>query len=84
MVAALSDNSVDRKIFFVINILMFDSAWCLVMTQIQFSLIKKNTRYPHPLRPIISHFYFTTKPTHRSNLVAIYSKGITSCSAHVA
>ena len=28
--------------FLVSNILMFDSAWCLVMAQIQFSLIKKN------------------------------------------
>ena len=27
--------------FFVNNILIFDSAWCLVMAQIQFSLIKK-------------------------------------------
>ena len=33
--------SVSKRRFLVNNILMFGSAWCLVMVQIQFSLIKK-------------------------------------------
>ena len=37
----LTPESVGR--FLVNNMLMFDSAWCLVMVQIQFSLIKKRT-----------------------------------------
>ena len=35
----LTPESIGR--FLVNNILMFDSAWCLIMEQIQFSLIKK-------------------------------------------
>ena len=41
---------------------MLDSAWCLVMAQIQFSLIKKKIGRPEhllspdPLHPITSHF----------------------------
>ena len=49
--------------FLVNNILMFGSAWCLVMAQIQFSLIKKakigrpeHLLTLHPLHPITSHF----------------------------
>ena len=37
---SLSDTRVNRKIP-LNNILMFDSAWCLVLAQIKFSLIKK-------------------------------------------
>ena len=51
---------------FLVNNILFDSAWCLVMAQIQFSLIKKqrldiqNTSLlPTPLRPITSHFWLT-------------------------
>ena len=45
------------------NIFMFGSAWCQVIVQIQFSLIKKiktgrpkHSLTPHPLRSITSHF----------------------------
>ena len=59
------------------NILMFGSAWCLVMVQIQFSLIKKNKigssehslTPPHPpnhltlpLRPITSYLCLRITP----------------------
>ena len=55
--------------FPVNNILMFDSAWCLVMVQIQFSLIKVNKDWtsrtlatsPAPVRPITFHFCLTLK-----------------------
>ena len=51
---------------FLVNIILFGTAWCLVMAQIQFSL-KKNLKIgrskhslhhplPTPLRPITSHF----------------------------
>ena len=50
--------------FLANNILMFGSAWCLVMAQIQFSLIKKmdhctsgTVAHPHPLYRITSHLY---------------------------
>ena len=59
--------------FLANNILMLGSAWCLVMAQIQFSLMKKRlgdwtpktltTPTPHPLlRPITSHFCLTPPP----------------------
>ena len=60
--------------FLVNNILMFGSAWCLVMAQIQFSLIKKNKDWtsitlsnspPPPFPPLhsrASHFYLTYPP----------------------
>ena len=54
---------------FVNNILMFGSAWCLVMTQIQFSLMKKikiglteHLLTPHPLRPMTSNFSLIPHP----------------------
>ena len=52
--------------FLVKNVLMFGSAWCLFMAQIQFSLIKKikigrpeHLQMPHPLYLITSHFCLT-------------------------
>ena len=55
--------------FLVNNMLMFCSAWCLVMAQIQFSLIKKaktgrpeSSLTPHPLHPITYHFFLTPPP----------------------
>ena len=55
--------------FLVDIILMFGSAWCLVMVQIQFSLIKKKKiRRPehsltlHPVSPITSHFCLNPSP----------------------
>ena len=56
--------------FLVNNTLIFGSAWCLVMAQIQFSLIKKiktgrqeQSLNPHSLRPITSHFCLTPSPS---------------------
>ena len=56
--------------FLVNNVLMFGSAWCLVVAQIQFSWIKKikvglpdHSLTPHPLRPITSYFCITLFPT---------------------
>ena len=44
--------SESKRRFLVNNILMFGSVWCLVMAQIQFSLIKKNIGRPeHLLTP---------------------------------
>ena len=55
--------------FLVNNILMFSSTQCLVMPQIQFSLIRKikigrpeHPLTPTPLRPVTSHFSLTPPP----------------------
>ena len=55
-----------KRRFLVNNILMFGSAWCLVMAQIQFSLTKKikdwtsrTLTIPHSLLQITSRFYLT-------------------------
>ena len=64
--------------FLVNNVLMFGSAWCLIITQIQFSLIKRNKCWtsrtlatmslattPPFLRPITSHSCLTPHPVSR-------------------
>ena len=64
---SLSDVRVKRvRSQFLVNNILFGSAWCLVKAQIQFSLIKKikigrpeHSLTPHPLRPIASHFFLT-------------------------
>ena len=63
--------------FLVNNILMFGSAWCLVMAQIQFSLIKKikigrpeHSLTPHPVRPITSHFSLP-QPPHKVDVICV-------------
>ena len=52
---------------YLVNNVLFGSAWCLVMAQIQFSLLKKiktgrpeHLLTPLFLRPITSHFCLTT------------------------
>ena len=64
--------SVSKGRFFVSNILMFGSAWCLVIAQIQFFLIKENKDWtsrelPTLLRPIKSYFCFSPPPATLSN-----------------
>ena len=53
--------------FWVTNILMFDSAWCQVMAQIQFSLIKKSCTFrilvTSPPSYIRYHLIFTSPPS---------------------
>ena len=59
--------SESKRRFLVSNIL-FGSAWCLVIAQIQFSLIKKIGRSEHllhpptPLRLTRTYFYLTPTP----------------------
>ena len=55
---------------------MFDSAWCLVMKQIQLSLIKKikirrpgHSLRPNPLRPITFHFCLPPPPTFKMDVI---------------
>ena len=55
---------------FLVNNILFGTAWCVVMTEIQFSLIKQITIEPpehlltsHPLHRITSHFCLTPHPT---------------------
>ena len=52
--------------FWVTNILMFDSAWCQVMAEIQFSLIKKSCTFrilvTSPPSYIRCHLIFTSPP----------------------
>ena len=51
---------------YLINNILSGSVWCLVMVEIQYSLIKKikigrpeHSLTPYPLRPITSHFCLT-------------------------
>ena len=56
---------------------MFGLAWCLVMAQNQFSLIKKKIGLPelsltsHPLRPITSHFCLNPPPPLKVEVICI-------------
>ena len=63
--------------FLVNNILVFGSARCLVMAEIQFSLNKnkdwtpRTLATPHPLHPITSHFCLTPSPPQRGHHMCI-------------
>ena len=62
----LTPESIGR---FLVNNILFHSAWCLVMAKIQFSLIKKikigspeHSLPPHPQRPITFDFWLSPHP----------------------
>ena len=58
---------------------MFGSAWCLVMSQIQFSLIKKKRKIGSPehwlpltpIRPITSNFCLTIQPPLKMSIIFV-------------
>ena len=60
----LTPESIAR--FLVYNLLTFDSAWCLIMTQIQLSLILKNKDWilatPHPTTSDNNSFFALPPP----------------------
>ena len=66
---------------FLVNNILFGLAWCLVMVQIQFSLIKKNKDWTSrdlltslPLRPITSYFCLTHHPPQSGRHLCIIPK----------
>ena len=87
----------ESKERFLANDILFGSAWCLVMAEIQFYLIKRNKDWtsrtlanPHPLRPITSHFCLThmyiTPKRNKSEISrnkSIYENEINNIKQHV-
>ena len=64
--------------FLVNNTLMFGPVFCLVMAQIQLSLIKKieigrpeHSLPPTPLHPFLSHFCFMPPPPFKVDVISV-------------
>ena len=65
-----------QKLDFLSIILMFGSAWCLVMVQTRISLIKKikcpeHSLIPYPLHPITCHFCLNLPPPLKVEVICV-------------